>query len=51
MLAEAYFNLGQYPEAAAIVDPAGALDTLATDYNSQLLTRINQMLTSSRQGG
>ncbi len=50
VLAEAYFNLGQYEEAAAIADPTGTLDPTDTDYNQQLLSKINQMLTISREG-
>ncbi|MCE5273132.1 tetratricopeptide repeat protein [bacterium] len=50
VLAEAYFNLGQYEEAAAIADPGGTLDPSADDYNQKLLSKINQLLTISREG-
>lgn len=50
VLAEAYFNLGEYEEAAAIADPNGTLDEQAADYYEKLLARINQMLTISREG-
>lgn len=50
VLAEAYFNLGQYQEAAAIVDAGGTLDPLAEDYHLKLLEKINQLLMLSGEG-
>jgi tetratricopeptide (TPR) repeat protein len=50
VLAEAYFNLGQYTEAAAIADPAGSLDPAAQDFQEKLLAKINQLITISREG-
>lgn len=50
VLAEAYFNLGQYTEAAAIADPGGALDPTAANYQTQLLTKIDLLITLSREG-
>ncbi|HUU27043.1 MAG TPA: hypothetical protein VM123_04455 [archaeon] len=50
VLAEAYFNLENYTEAAAIVDPNGSLDSNDPDYHEKLLTKINQLITLSREG-
>ncbi|OGF99192.1 MAG: hypothetical protein A3F83_04625 [Candidatus Glassbacteria bacterium RIFCSPLOWO2_12_FULL_58_11] len=50
VLAEAYFNLGQDSLAAAIADPNGTLDPAAENYQSQLLTRIDMLITQSREG-
>ena len=50
VLAEAYFNLEQYTEAAAIADPDSTLDPTGADYHQQLLSKINVMLTISREG-
>ena len=51
VLAEAYFNLGQDSLAASIADPGGTLDPAAENYQSQLLTRIDLLITLSREGG
>jgi tetratricopeptide (TPR) repeat protein len=50
VLAEAYFNLGQYDLAAKIADPAGSLDPKSLNYATDLLTKINTLLTLSREG-
>jgi tetratricopeptide (TPR) repeat protein len=51
VLAEAFFNIGEYDSAAVLVDPAGTLDTLSTGYLTDLLTKINLKLMLSREGG
>lgn len=50
VLAEAYFNLGSYAEAAAIVDPNGTLDSQSDTYQEDLLALINQKIETSRGG-
>ena len=50
VLSEAYFNLGDYDLAAEIADPAGSLDPTDTNYATDLLTKINTLLTLSRGG-
>ncbi|MFH1070166.1 MAG: hypothetical protein V1794_11155 [Candidatus Glassbacteria bacterium] len=50
VLAEAYFNLEQYDLAAGIADPAGSLDPADANYLTDLLTKINTLLTLSREG-
>lgn len=50
VLAEAYFNLAQYEEAAAIADPDSLLDPQSTSYQTELLTRINLLIMLSREG-
>jgi hypothetical protein len=51
VLAEAYFNLEQYTEAAAIADPNNTLDPADPKYNEELLSKINQLITASLEGG
>jgi tetratricopeptide (TPR) repeat protein len=51
VLAEAYFNLEQYTEAAAIADPSHTLDPADPNYNEELLSKINQLITASLEGG
>lgn len=50
VLSEAYFNLGEYDLAAEIADPAGSLDPTDTNYVTDLLIKINTLLTLSREG-
>ena len=50
VLAEAYFNLSQLPQAAAIADPDSLLDPLSASYQTDLLTKINLLITLSREG-
>jgi len=50
VLAEAYFNLAQYEEAAAIADPDSLLDPESASYQTDLLTKINLLITLSREG-
>lgn len=51
VLAEAFFNIGEYDSAAVIVDPAGTLDPVSANYLTDLLTKINIKLMLSREGG
>jgi tetratricopeptide (TPR) repeat protein len=51
VLAEAFFNIGEYDSAAVLVDPAGTLDPASTGYLTDLLTKINVKLMLSREGG
>ncbi len=51
VLAEAYFNLENYDSAAVIVDPDGTLDSNAEDYLQKLLSKINQLINLSQEGG
>jgi tetratricopeptide (TPR) repeat protein len=50
VLAEAYFNLGKYDSAAVYADPNGSLDSTAADYQEDLLSKINLLITLSREG-
>ncbi len=51
VLAEAFFNIGNYDSAAVLVDPAGTLDPVSQNYLTDLLTKINLKLMLSREGG
>ena len=55
VLAEAYFNLEDHDSAAAIVDAISALgdplDPAAEDYHEKLLSKINQLINLSQEGG
>ena len=51
VLAEAFFNIGEYDSAAVIVDPASTLDPVSANYLTDLLTKINIKLMLSREGG
>ncbi len=48
VLAEAFFNIGEYDSAAVLVDPAGTLDPVSDNYLTDLLTKINVKLMLSR---
>lgn len=50
VLAEAYFNLNQYDEAAAIADPDSLLDPQSASYQNDLLAKINLLIMLSREG-
>jgi tetratricopeptide (TPR) repeat protein len=50
VLAEAYFNLTQYEDAAAIADPDSLLDPESASYQTDLLTKINLLIMLSREG-
>ena len=50
VLAEAYFNLGNYDSAAVYADPDSTLDPDAEDYEADLLSKINLLITLSQEG-
>ncbi|MBW7996766.1 MAG: hypothetical protein FVQ81_09420 [Candidatus Glassbacteria bacterium] len=51
VLAEAFFNIGEYDSAAVIADPAAMLDPGSDSYLTDLLSKINVLLMLSMEGG